>query len=296
MYDITSKFYGTAGPEFINRVIKEYAENDFRDLKNLYNEIMSNIEEKTDNDVLSYISSVSIVTLADILIGRWFFKEDEKMSYDMAEFILKNLDNSKDIDIVEKAYEYITSWLISNHKSFDLYKDPKTTHLKGGKLIEKLNPENDLVENERTKKSFGIYDKGVYYVHRAILEDKLDAKNYSYRKIVMEFAKRGYIIPTRDKQGNIKTTTVEKKCRDINSRMFAFPVEVINQFLEGKELEDAQKELIATVNMCDSYEEFEARQALKLEDLLKNDDTEDDEKINQEIQKEIEELEKLDKI
>lgn len=292
MYHITSKFHGTAGPEFINRIIEKYAENDFIDLKEIHNEIISKVKDITENDVLSYISAVSIVTLADILIGKWFFNEDEELSYEMAKFILKKLDKSQDMDIIDKAYEYIISWIVSNHKSFDLYKEPITTHLTNKGLIEKLNPQNDLVENERTKKSFGIFDKDVYYIFRDILEDKLENKGYSYRKIITEFAQRGYIAPTRDKDGNISTTTVQKKYRNVNTRMFAFPVEIINKFLEGKELEDTQKEFQAYVHGCNSYEEFEKIRKLKPEDLIKEDEKETEE-LHLRFKDTIEELEKF---
>lgn len=295
MYEIVSKFYGTAGRHYINKLIEEYEADNFKKLKEKYDEVFKKIEEKTSNDILSYVSSVAVVTLADIIIGEIIFNENEEKSFEMAQEILNNLDKSQDIDIIDKAYEYIISWIVSNHKSFDLYKEPISSNWNKGKVVTKFNQIDDLVENERTKKSFGIFDKGIYYVFRDVLEDKLEDKKYSYRKIITEFAKRGYISPTRDKEGNISTTTVQKKYRNVNTRMFAFPVETINKFLEGKELEDAKKELIATANMCDSYEEFEARKNLKVEGLLESDDIKD-ETIDLELQKEIEELEKLDKI
>lgn len=252
MYQIVSKYYGTAGPFFLEKLIEEYGEDDFKKLKEEYQSIFEKIEKETSNDILSYVSSISVVVLADILMGKWLFNEDEAKSYEMALEILKKLDSAKDIDIVEKCYEYIVSWIVGNHKSFDTYK--KNVGKKYEITYNELHPEEDLTETDRTKKSFGIYHNGTYYLLRYVLEDKLESKNYNYKKIISEFSKRGYITPVRDEDGNIVTNTTQKKYRGANTRMFAFPVEMMNKALSQEERIKAEEDFMAQLKGHDNKE------------------------------------------
>lgn len=230
MYHIIKDEYGTAGPFFINKVIEEYGDKNYQDLKEKHNEIVDKLTVSTDNDILSYISSVAIVTLADILIGKWLFNESEETSMEMAKFILNKLDKSNDIDIVDKCYEYIVSWLKGHHKQFDRVKKAAS---KTEKTELQLNPDNDVVEDSRTT-SLGIYDEGTYYVLRNVLEDLLNSRGYNYYKITKEFANRGYIIPKKGENGQIISVSMEKKFRGSNVRMFEFPIFSTERMSEEK--------------------------------------------------------------
>lgn len=238
VYDIFSNCYGMAGKEFINILLEKYSDNDFEKLKNKFNEVKENIKAKTDNDISSYISSVSVVTLADIIISKELFNEEtEENSYKMGLEILRGLSKKDDIDIVDKCYEKTLSWLLSNHSSFAKYlpksNDPNKYH----------KPENDVSCN--ALQSFGLYDNNTYYVLRSVLEDFLTKNGFSYNKMVRDFAKRGYIIPTTDKEGNIITPSIQKKYRNTNARMFAFPIDTIEveqeNTYEMQDLENLRK-------------------------------------------------------
>lgn len=154
MYHIIKDEYGTAGPYFINKVIEEYGDKNYQYLKEKQKEIIEKLTVETDNDILSYISSVAIVTLADILIGKWLFDEPEEKSIEMAKYILDKLDKSGDIDIVDKCYEYVVAWLKGHHKQFDRVKKASS---KAERTELELNPDNDVVEDNRTT-SLGIYN------------------------------------------------------------------------------------------------------------------------------------------
>lgn len=242
MYEIVSRCYGTAGKEFINLLIREYSKEEYQILKTQLRQIQEQLEQNSNNDIMSYISAVSLVVLVDKIISKELFgEESEETSIQMGMEILENLSQAKDIDIVDKCYEYVKSWLFSNHKSFDRYKEPSKFE------NPKLNPEEDILESSSNSKSFGVYDNNVYYVHRAILEDKLKAQGYSYLKIVREFAKRGYTTATRDNAGNIAENTVQKKFRGKNARMFAFPIEPLEEPITEKEREKLEEEQQYTV-------------------------------------------------
>lgn len=226
MYGIVGEFYGTAGPFYINKLIEEYGQDNYKTLKEEFRNVLEKVGEESNNDISSYISSVSIVTLADILIGKWLFNEGKEKSFEMAKEILIGLDKSKEIDIVDKCHDYIESWLLSNHRYFDTYLDKIENDTR--------QDEDDLVSTSKAR-SFGIYEKNIYYVHSSILIDKLKSAGYSSRKIISEFGKRGYIITTEE-NGKLITNTVQKKFRGKNARMYAFPVD------EAEEVKEQKKE------------------------------------------------------
>lgn len=238
MYHIIKDEYGTAGPYFINKVIEEYGDNNYQDLKDKQNEIVDKLTVETENDILSYISSVAIVTLADILIGKWLFDEQEEKSIEMAKFILDKLDKSNDIDIVDKCYEYIVSWLKGHHKQFDKFKDNGNPKHRNEMT---LNPDDDVVYTDRST-SLGIYDDGTYYVLRSVLEDLLTAKKFNYYKMTKEFAKRGYIRPKVGKDGKLISTSIEKKFRGSNTRVFEFPIFEMENVLTDEEREEVEED------------------------------------------------------
>ncbi len=290
MYSIIEKNYGVAGPKFIEKLIDEYGQNNYEELKKMYEEILNNLKNSCSNDILSYITSVSLVSVADKLISEWFFDEkNDDDTYFMAKEILDNLDSSKDIDIVDKCYEYISSWIIGNHKCFDKYKrterDYEETDLK-------MHPENDIENSESSRKTYGLYNNGVYYVLRYILEDKLNEKGFSYRKIVSEFGKRGYIQTEKNKQGQITSNSIQKKYRGMNTRFFAFPIEMIEKVLSEEEFKHAEKDLDAQFRGYKNYEESKKAE----EEIFKNhDSTELTDKEKREIEEVMELNKKLEK-
>lgn len=277
MYHIIKDEYGTAGPFFINKVIEEYRDNNYQDLKEKHNEIVDKLTVSTSNDILSYISSVAIVTLADILIGKWLFNESEETSMEMAQFILEKLDKSNDIDIVDKCYEYIVSWLKGHHKQFDKFKDNENPKHRNEMI---LNPDDDVIYTDRST-SLGIYDDGTYYILRSVLEDLLTAKKYNYYKITKEFAKRGYIKPKVGKDGKIISTSIEKKFRGSNTRVFEFPIFEMENTLSDEEIEKVEEEYtIQRRGWKDKASEP------KIDELIRTDNSETD--------REIEELKKIE--
>lgn len=243
IYEIVSNYYGTAGKKFIEAVIEKYSKDDYYILKRELKEIQEKLEKATKNDIRSYLTAVSLVVLADMIVDEDVMGDRANdSSIEMGIEILNNLENQKDIDIIDKCYEYIKSWILSNHKSFDKYKeyfdfeDPR------------LETEEDVIEKASNSRSFGIYQNNVYYVHRAILEDKLKSSGYSYNKTVREFAKRGYITPKTDEQGNILENTIQKKFRGKNARMFAFPMEPVEKEYTEDEKRERMEEFLSRVS------------------------------------------------
>lgn len=238
MYEIVGNYYGTAGREFINVILEKYSKNDYEILRRELKIAQEKLEKRSSNDIRTYITAVALVVLADMIVEEDIMggRADET-SIEMGLEILDNLAKQQDIDIVDKCYEYIKSWILANHKSFDEYA------VRGHYENSKLNPEDDLISKGSNSRSMGLFHSNVYYVHRSVLEDKLKSSGYSYNKIIREFAKRGYITPKTDDNGNIIENTIQKKYRGRNARMFAFPIEPIENLGE-EERKIAEEELI----------------------------------------------------
>lgn len=248
MYSIIAEQYGTAGPYYINKIIEAYKADDYKELKQKYNEVFEKIKADTSNDISSYISSVAVVTLADIIVSKMLFNEEsEESSYKMAKEILENLDKSKDIDIVDKCYAYISSWIKANHKYFDRYKTTRDEQ------EEMDDPENDL-KSSSSSRTLGLYDDNSYFVFRYALEDKLYNKGYSYRTMTRKFAERGYIIPTLNANGEFETATVLKKYRKRATRFFQFPVDIMED-IEEKERTEEREEIKEAVQKAEKEQE-----------------------------------------
>ncbi len=229
MYETTQKYYGTVGRKYIEILINKYSQDNYKTLKDLFEEIKKELKLKTTNDIYSYISSVAVIVLADVVVSKELFEEDNKEnSIKMGLEILEKLGTAQEIDVVEKAYLEITSWILSNYKSFDKYKIENYT-------------EYDDTESCSFKESFGLFDKGVYYVHTSILKEWLRKHNYSTKKIINGLADRHYINVNITESGKVERA-IQKKFRGVNNRMYAFPTPFdLKERLE-KELIQQQKE------------------------------------------------------
>ncbi len=221
MYKLTSKYYGTAGKFFIQKLIDTYSEDNYQGLKERLEELKRLLEEKSTSNVGSYISSIAVITLADELISKWIFNEEnEELSINMAITILNSLVKAEDMDIVTKAYEDIISYITANHTRFAKYTS----------MVKEDEPEEDVKE---FGVGLGLFDNGVYYVFTHALKKYMLSEGYQYLKLVNEFAERGLITPALNEDGTIKSASIQKKYRNQNLRMYCFPVKQIIKPVEN---------------------------------------------------------------
>ncbi|AFK87724.1 DNA primase/helicase [Thermoanaerobacterium phage THSA-485A] len=161
VHEITSEIFGTAGPEFLNRLIKA----DIEELKSRHKEIQDKLTNQYPDKLGSHISAVALVILADELVSKWIFKE-EGGSYEMGCNILESLEDLQETDVIQKAYEYIQDWILANSKQFT---------------------------NDAREPRFGFQEEDIYYIFPAILEKTLKDAGFSFKKTMWELAKRGLI-------------------------------------------------------------------------------------------------------
>lgn len=187
MHRICKKYYGTAGRKFIENIINDYAESEYEEIKNKYKEIEELLEQKADNDISSYISGIAIVVLADFLVGKYFFETNFESSIEMGLKILNSLETSNEVDVIEKAKEFIESWIIANDGSFDrhtIIKDNYSLEDDKGILTESIQKGNNRLER------YGLYENNTYYILPHIFNGILLKNGYSPNKIRKGFAER----------------------------------------------------------------------------------------------------------
>lgn len=193
MHKISSINYGQAGLFFINKLMDTMK---IHELQERHKTIQDKLMKANSNHkkLMSHISSVAVVTLADELISSWLFNDDPETSLKMGIEILSSLEDVMDTDIVEKAYEFVKGWMISN---IDQFKESS----KGQR--------------------FGIIDGDSFYVFPQILQEALEKQGLSYRKIIRGFGDRGYIGISYESDGK-KRNSVVKKIEGRACRMISF--------------------------------------------------------------------------
>lgn len=203
MHEITETYYGTAGKKFVEELIKKYPRRN--ELKEKYKDIVARLKQDTQNKISTHITAIAVIIVADMLQSEFLFNEQdtEEKSYQMGLELLNNLTTVTESDIVEKAYDYIHSWVISNKNSFDKVDVSGITY------------------GAYTYERYGIIDRGKYYILPHILQGVLEKQKMSYRKILKGLADRDYI--DKDAQGR---NLVTKRWDGQTQRFIAFKTDM----------------------------------------------------------------------
>lgn len=212
MYDITQQTYGTAGAEFIKLLLEKYG-GKFEELKERHRQIVMDLEKEMDNKVSTHISGVAMVILSDLLVSEWLFKEqDQGLSYLAGFQILHQLGSAQEVDIVEKAYEYIKSWCFSNRESFQSYSKP----------------------------CYGFIGNtgNMFYIFPHIIENEMTLRGFPYRKILKGFSERGYLMESNNGAG------YQVQVRANGTRIRYIAVRILDAPEIAKKSEDEDKKII----------------------------------------------------
>lgn len=119
MHRKTEEAHGSAGPEFMRRILEEDRESLMKELSQIKNELT----KACPDNIGSHISSVSIVVLADYYMHRYFFSTEDftKMASEsvaLGKCILEMLQDNRNTDYATRGYELITSWVSAHRNSF----------------------------------------------------------------------------------------------------------------------------------------------------------------------------------
>ena len=198
MYKFTQENYGVAGRLFIMYLIKVYSDNKYVDLRKELDKVKSRIKAMCPNINLAQLSYIALVTLADSLIGRMFYKTDEDSSYGMAKRIVENIDKSSEKDLIDNMYNYIGDWILANDSRFD-----RVVLQKKDGISDDVS-EVHLCYERGNKESYGVYCNEMFYIWPTKFESVLEKNGFNYEKAKQGFKERGYI----ECEGNTYTVSL----------------------------------------------------------------------------------------
>lgn len=186
MHRFTTRNYGLAGRKYIKYIIEELVTGSHKTLDQLYDAFCDKLQENKEQNISSHISSVAIICVADYISNKVIFDVDDAIgTLKFGRRILDKLETQKDADVVDKAYEYIKSWIIVN-----------------------INYFSPLSKTQVYGTHETIDDVLYYLVQPSILQQELTKQGFNYKKTMKGFNERGYIlVETSQKRNTVRRTT-----------------------------------------------------------------------------------------
>lgn len=168
MHEVSEKHFGHAGKIFIEKLTMMMSEN-HEMLSDLYDKIKGRLQFSYPNNI--HIDEVAIVCLGDYLSSIYVFGEqsDEaiRKSVETALEMLEQNNQLTQDDNIERAWDFITGWLIANYNRFNTLASPPI---------------------------FGKIDEcGNHLIIPSYANNALKEEGFSPKKVIRGFAERGYI-------------------------------------------------------------------------------------------------------
>lgn len=161
---------GHPGKKYIEHIIQNYIGTP--KLKELYQQVLKELEAGRSDNISSHISSVAIICVADYIANKVIFETDDmKASLEFGKRILELLDKEQEADIIEKTYAWLKSWVIVNINFFSQM---------GKQQIYGYHQE--------------IAGKTYFFIQPSILQAAFAKEGYNYRKSLKGFRERGYLL------------------------------------------------------------------------------------------------------
>lgn len=186
MHRFTTKNYGLAGRKYIKYIIEEILNKESNELDELYDFICSRLEDNKVQNISSHFSSVALICVADYIANKVIFDiKDIEATISFGKRILEKLETQSEADIVDKAYEYIKSWIIVNVNYF-----------------------SPLSKTQVYGTHETIDDILYYLVQPSILQQELTKQGFNYKKTIKAFNERGYIlVESSQKRNTVRRTS-----------------------------------------------------------------------------------------
>ena len=176
-HQIVTEQFGTAGPEWIVRLIREL-DADPGMVKDAHKEISEKLKGWHTDKIASHRAAIAVIALGDFYVSQWLLEIDPeealKQALTLAEMIFHQLESAVENQDAHRAYEYLLSWLDVNSAYFS----------------EKTNV------NQR----YGMMFDDYAYVFPVAFEKALKDGGYSSQRILRDWAEIG-IIKTETRNG-----------------------------------------------------------------------------------------------
>lgn len=188
MHRDASRNFGHAGPEFVRRLVQIPDE----DMLELYDTLLNRIQG--ENEYGSHLAGVAAVTMADVLIGRWFFgdADPEGGSVDMAQKILTAQKQYAVQDVNVNAVNLIMDWVQSNMAFFD------GTQSRDENLY---------------RQRYGFIEDGSVWAYQSLVDDLLKGHGFSPRKTYRYMVEQKILLTEEDGRFTVRRQEGRKRER-----------------------------------------------------------------------------------
>lgn len=187
--------YGHAGPRYIAALIQEISEHGTGEFHRLFHTVH---DKHRGNGTDKQINAVAFLALGEYSFCRFILRMNSEnarqMAFELADALTTNAMKPEEVDLVERAWHWVTGWLASNRE-----------HFKGGEGFAFYTP------------LYGRYENNVAYVIGSVLNTELEKAGFSIRKCINGFKERGWLIPCPDgsimrSQWNLSMDGITTRC------------------------------------------------------------------------------------
>lgn len=168
---IVENNYGHAGKKFIEHISKIDNSELVRKFRLLSAEL-TRIAGTTEKQA----SSMALMMLADQLACECVFEHETPITFDIA---AKYLINADEVDVAERAYQWLVDHIAKNNIRFDL--------------------------TDNRGELWGKIEGNIVLFNVTVLEKELKNENFDYNAVKKKWANKGYLIK-HDKRYTVKTT------------------------------------------------------------------------------------------
>ena len=182
IHQLTALHHGWSGPEFVRQLSGKETE-----IAQLYAEISDAVAGIAAGQNGAHVSSIAVVTLADLLLSMLIFGEEEGQAKTdaimMSIHVLQDIDGQHVQDVNDAAAQFVADWVgINKDRSFrDLDKGIITTQ----------GP------------CYGFLQRGIAYIYASALQEALQKAGFSVRKTLNAMAEAGQLIRGPDGKNSI---------------------------------------------------------------------------------------------
>lgn len=177
--------YGTAGPAFIQRVIKEQTSGEgLFSFQEDYETIYKELKQAFPDNAASHLSYVTSILIGDFYSSVWIFGLDEDEAYaqavEIGTAILRQLESTAEMDEATRAMNYFMSWFAVNAAHFS--------------------------NSPPAGKCFGIRDEECIWVYPSVFEAAMVDGGFNPTRVLRDWAEREW-IKTEARGGKVRHKT-----------------------------------------------------------------------------------------
>lgn len=202
VYAFTVNNHGTAGEVYIERLLQE-SNTGYRDVLEARKNLADRLSRDFSDCLEPHIDAIALICTADYFVSQWLFglspQNAAQEAYNLAVKIAGQMPTKKEISDTERAWEFVSEWLVSNKKRFS---------------------KGDLNEAVMTPE-YGFIRDGYWHIFPSYLTEAMERMGFKPNKLLREFANKNLIC---FQQG--KTRTFKARVRYNGSLVYVIKIPI----------------------------------------------------------------------